>query len=155
MSTLDSSAGAKNGWLSRKFWLTYENGVLLLLGFTFGLVFFDRNAVGVLGSFIIEDLGLTNEQYGLLSSGLALAWALSAYFVAAWSDALRARKPFVLISILVFSVCSALSGLATSFVFLLAARIVMGIAEGFRERCLRGWPHWNEPGSHHLRDARQ
>lgn len=118
-------------------WLSYENGVLLLLGFTFGLVFFDRNAVGVLGSFIIEDLGLTNEEYGLLSSGLALAWALSAYFVAAWSDALRARKPFVLISILVFSVCSVLSGLATTFVFLLVARIIMGIAEGpFLPVCL-------------------
>jgi sugar phosphate permease len=76
---------------------SYENGVLLLLGFSFGLVFFERNAVGILGSFIIEDLGLTNEQLGLLSSGLALAWALSAYFIAAWSDILRARKPFVLI----------------------------------------------------------
>jgi len=118
-------------------WFTYENGVLLLLGFTFGLVFFDRNAVGVLGSFIIADLGLTNEQYGLLSSGLALAWALSAYFVAAWSDALRARKPFVLISILIFSVCSALSGMATSFVFLLVARVIMGVAEGpFLPVCL-------------------
>ncbi len=118
-------------------WLSYENGVLLLLGFTFGLVFFDRNAVGVLGSFIIDDLGLTNEQYGLLGSGLALAWALSAYFVAAWSDALRARKPFVLVSILIFSVCSALSGLATSFVFLLGARLIMGTAEGpFLPVCL-------------------
>jgi predicted MFS family arabinose efflux permease len=110
--------------------LSYENGVLLLLGFTFGLVFFDRNAVGVLGTFIIEDLGLTNEQYGLLSSGLALAWAISAYAISAWSDLLRARKPFVLVSILVFSVCSALSGVATSFAFLLMARIIMGIAEG-------------------------
>jgi predicted MFS family arabinose efflux permease len=108
----------------------YENGILLLLGFSFGLVFFDRNAVGVLGTYIIADLGLSNEQYGLLSSGLALAWALSAYFISAWSDALRARKPFVLLSIVVFSLCSAMSGLATTFAFLLIARIVMGIAEG-------------------------
>lgn len=137
MSTDTSSGRTGRGWRSKDVWLTYENGVLLLLGFTFGLVFFDRNAVGVLGSFIIEDLGLTNEQYGLLSSGLALAWALSAYFVAAWSDVLHARKPFVLVSILVFSVCSVLSGLATTFVFLLAARVIMGIAEGpFLPVCL-------------------
>jgi predicted MFS family arabinose efflux permease len=116
---------------------SYENGILLLLGFTFGIVFFDRNAVGVLGSYIIEDLGLTNQQFGLLSSGLALAWALSAYFIAAWSDLIRARKPFVLLSIVIFSLCSAFSGLATSFVFLLIARIVMGIAEGpFLPVCL-------------------
>ncbi len=133
MTTDSSSAGA----MGRSRWLTYENGILLLLGFTFGLVFFDRNAVGVLGSHIIAELGLTNQQFGMLSSGLALAWALSAYFVAAWSDALRARKPFVLVSIIVFSLCSAISGLATSFAFLLIARIVMGIAEGpFLPVCL-------------------
>ena len=116
---------------------SYENGVLLLLGFTFGLVFFDRNAVGVLSTFIVADLGLTNEQFGLLGSGLALAWAVSAYAISAWSDLVRARKPFVLVSILVFSVCSALSGVATSFAFLLVARIIMGIAEGpFLPVCL-------------------
>lgn len=133
MSTGKSSraAPARSGIFS------YENGVLLLLGFSFGLVFFDRNAVSVLGPNIIEDLGLTNEQYGLLSSGLALAWAVSAYFISAWSDALRARKPFVLISIIVFSLCSAISGLATSFAFLIVARIIMGIAEGpFLPVCL-------------------
>lgn len=136
-----SSASASTGHSSLarlgKAIFSYENAVLLLLGFTFGLVFFDRNAVGVLGTFIIEDLGLTNEQYGLLSSGLAMAWAISAYAISAWSDLLRARKPFVLVSILVFSVCSALSGVATSFAFLLMARIIMGIAEGpFLPVCL-------------------
>lgn len=111
-------------------WLTYENGILFLLGSGFGIVFFDRNAINYLVSSIQIDLGLTNTQIGLLSSGLALAWALSAYFIAAWSDLLRARKPFVLISIIVFSLCSAMSGLATSFALLFAARIIMGIAEG-------------------------
>src|SRR5690606_9578909 len=132
-----STAGAPREAAARKYSSAYENGILLLLGFSFGLVFFDRNAVGVLGTYIIEDLGLSNTQFGMLSSGLAMAWALSAYFIAAWSDVLRARKPFVLLSIIVFSVCSAISGLATGFVFLLIARIVMGIAEGpFLPVCL-------------------
>jgi predicted MFS family arabinose efflux permease len=109
---------------------TYENGVMLLLGFTFGLIFFDRNAVGVLTPFIVDDLGLSNAQLGMLSSGLALAWALSSYLIGAWSDKSGARKPFLLLSIIVFSVCSALSGLAGSFLFLLLARLVMGLAEG-------------------------
>ncbi|HEX7082467.1 MAG TPA: MFS transporter [Gammaproteobacteria bacterium] len=116
---------------------SYENGILLLLGFSFGLVFFDRNTINYLAAAIQTDLGLTNAQIGMLSSGLALAWALSAYFVSAWSDLLRARKPFVLLSIVVFSLCSAVSGLATSFAFLLAARVLMGIAEGpFLPVCL-------------------
>ena len=59
--------------MSRSRWFTYENGILLLLGFTFGIVFFDRNAVGVLSTYSVEDLGLNNTQLGMLSSGLALA----------------------------------------------------------------------------------
>lgn len=123
MSTGTSAAGQSR-------WLTYENGILLLLGFTFGLVFFDRNAVSVLTPFIVDDLGLSGTQLGMLSSALALAWAISAYGVSSWSDRHGARKPFLLFSIVVFSLCSAISGLATSFMFLLIARVVMGVAEG-------------------------
>ena len=120
-----------------KGFFTYENGILVLLGFTFGLIFFDRNAVGVMSAYIIEDLGLTNTQLGMLSSGLALAWAISAYAFSAWSDRKGSRKPFILLSIIVFSLCSASSGLAGSFGFLLLARVVMGIAEGpFLPICL-------------------
>jgi MFS family permease len=118
-------------------WFTYENGLLLLLGFSFGIVFFDRNAVGVLSTFIVRDLDLTNTQLGMLSSGLALAWAFSAYLIGAWSDRKGTRKPFLLATIIVFSICSALSGLAGSFLFLLIARVVMGMAEGpFLPICL-------------------
>jgi len=122
---------------NKKGFFTYENGILVLLGFTFGLIFFDRNAVGVLTPFILDDLQLSASQLGMLSSMLALAWAISAYVFAAMSDRTGARKPFILVSILVFSACSALSGLAGSFGFLLLARIVMGVAEGpFLPICL-------------------
>ncbi len=111
-------------------WLTYENGLLLLLGFSFGIVFFDRNAVGVLGSFIIEDLGLSQTQFGMLGSGLSLSWAISAYLIGAWSDRSGVRKPFLVVSIIVFSLCSAFTGMASTFIMLMIARIVMGLAEG-------------------------
>ncbi|HEY5567078.1 MAG TPA: MFS transporter [Gammaproteobacteria bacterium] len=122
---------------SRSRWLTYENGILLLLGTSFGLVFFDRNTINFLAADIVAELELSGAQLGWLSSGLSLAWALSAYFVGAWSDRVGVRKPFVLGSIILFSLCSAFSGLATSFVALLLARVVMGIAEGpFLPVCL-------------------
>ena len=44
---------------NKKVVFTYENGLLLLLGFTFGIVFFERNAIGPLASYIINDLGLS------------------------------------------------------------------------------------------------
>lgn len=126
----------QRSWLKDKVF-TYENGIVLLLGFTFGVVFFDRNAVGLLGNDIIADLGLSNTQFGMLGSGLSLAWALSAYIIAAWSDRRGARKPFLLLSIVVFSLCSVFSGLATGFLMLLMARVVMGMAEGpFLPVCL-------------------
>lgn len=109
---------------------TYENGILLLLGFTFGLVFFDRNAINVLMPSIIGDLGLNNTQVGLLGSGLSAAWAISAYAIGAWSDRSGMRKPFLLVSTIVFSLMSSLSGLAGSFAALLLIRILMGLAEG-------------------------
>src|SRR5262245_1153245 len=85
---------------------TYENGLLLLLGFTFGIVFFERNAIGPLASYVIKDLGLTQAQIGLLGSGLSLAWAIAAYAIGAWSDRTGLRKPFLLVSVVVFSLCS-------------------------------------------------
>jgi MFS family permease len=109
---------------------TYENGLLLLLGFTFGIVFFERNAIGPLASYIINDLGLNQTQMGMLGSGLALAWAIAAYAIGAWSDRTGLRKPFLLASVVVFSLCSALSGVAATFMMLLLARVVMGFAEG-------------------------
>lgn len=111
-------------------WLTYENGVLLLLAFTFGVAFFDRNAINFLNPYIIKDLGLSNFQVGMIGSGMAAAWALAAYLIAAWSDRTGVRKPFLLTTVAVFSVCSFLSGLAGIFLVLLLARIVMGMAEG-------------------------
>ena len=110
-------------------WFTYENGLLLLLGFTFGVAFFDRNAVSILTPFFIQELNLNNTQIGFLGSGMALAWAISAYFISAWSDRCGVRKQFLLVSVIVFSLCSIMSGLAGSFMMLLLARILMGTAE--------------------------
>ena len=117
--------------------LTYENGLLLMLGSSYGFAFFDRQAISYLSPFIVPDLHLSNTQVGALASGLSLAWALSAYAVGAWSDASGVRKPFLLAAIAIFSLCSVLSGLAASFAILLAARVLMGAVEGpFLPICL-------------------
>jgi MFS family permease len=124
MSTSTTTSNNKSGLF------TYENGILLLLGFTFGLVFFDRNAINVLMPSIVPELGLNNTQVGLLGSGLSAAWAISAIVIGAWSDRSGMRKPFLLASAVVFSLFSSFSGLAGSFVTLLLVRILMGFAEG-------------------------
>ncbi len=116
---------------------TYENGLLLLLGISFGVAFFDRNAATILVPYIEKDLHLTNTQVGFIGSSLAIAWALGAYIIARWSDARGVRKPFLLAFLLIFSACSFLSGLATSFPVLVTARFIMGAVEGpFLPVCL-------------------
>lgn len=115
----------------------YELRVLVLLGLAFGFAYFDRMALTFLAPFVQEDLGLNNEQIGWANSGLSLTWALGAFLIGRWSDMIGRRKPFLIGALLLFSACSVLSGLAWSFESLLAARIVMGAAEGpFLPICL-------------------
>jgi predicted MFS family arabinose efflux permease len=116
---------------------SYELRVLILLGLAFGFAYFDRMALTFVAPFVQRDLALSNEELGWLGSGLSLTWALGAYLVGRWSDAIGARKPFLLAALVIFSFCSVASGLAWSFGSLFAARVVMGAAEGpFLPICL-------------------
>ena len=115
----------------------YELRVVLLLGLAFGFAYFDRMAMTFLSPYVVADLKLSNTQVGALGSGLSLTWALGAYFIGRWSDAVRKRKPFLLAFMVIFSFCSVLSGLAGSFGTLFASRVVMGAVEGpFLPICL-------------------
>ncbi len=108
----------------------YQGMLVLLLSFNFGVVFFDRNSLNFLMQFIKPDLHLSDTQVGLLSSGLSLTFAISSFLVGRLSDRLGSRKPVIVVATLAFSLCSVVSGLATSFLLLLGARILMGAAEG-------------------------
>jgi len=115
----------------------YELRVLVLLGLAFGFAYFDRMALTFLAPFVREDLGLSNEEIGWANSGLSLTWALGAFLIGRWSDRIGRRKPFLIGALVLFSVCSVLSGLSWSFETLLATRVVMGAAEGpFLPICL-------------------
>jgi MFS family permease len=108
----------------------YEIRMIGVLTLMFGFVFFDRNAMGNLAPFITASLHITAEQIGMLSSGLSICWAISGFAIGTLSDALGRRKSILIITVVIFSVCSVLSGLAPSFGVLLASRMLMGLAEG-------------------------
>jgi ACS family hexuronate transporter-like MFS transporter len=108
----------------------YQAGLVALLSINFGILFFDRNALGFLAPFVQPDLRLSNTQVGLLASVLSLTWAFAAFGVGVVSDRTGSRKGLLLLSTLAFSACSFLSGIAGSFVLLLGARALMGVAEG-------------------------
>jgi MFS family permease len=108
----------------------YENGLLALLSITFGLVFVDRFALVYLSPFIAKDLNLNNTEVGLLVSALGITWALSGYFTTAWAEKNNKKKTVFITSVILFSIASITSGLATGFVMLLLSRLLMGFFEG-------------------------
>jgi MFS transporter, ACS family, hexuronate transporter len=108
----------------------YQIFLVLILSLNFGILFFDRNALNFLMPFVQPDLGLTDTQVGMLSSGLSLTWAIAGFTVGRISDRLGSRKPVVVLGTIAFCLCSVVSGLAASFLMLLGARILMGAAEG-------------------------
>lgn len=108
----------------------YRIALVLLLSLNFGILFFDRNALNFLMPYVRPDLGLSDTQVGMLSSGLSLTWAIAGFSVGRFSDWLGSRKPIIIAATLAFCVCSVVSGLAQSFLMLLGARILMGAAEG-------------------------
>lgn len=108
----------------------YELGLLALLSLANGFVALDRLTASYLSPYLVADLGLSNTQLGLLASSLSLAVALSAFWLGRLADITGRRKTIFVGATIAFSLCSALSGLATGFLFLFAARFVLGLAEG-------------------------
>ena len=109
---------------------SYQVLLVGLLSLNFGIVFFDRNSLNFLMPFVKPDLGLSNEQVGIFQSALSLTWALAAFGIGRLSDRIGNRKLLLVLSTLIFSVCSFLTGLAQGFALLLGARLLMGAAEG-------------------------
>ena len=108
----------------------YQALLVGLLSLNFGILFFDRNALNFLMPFVQPDLKLSDTQVGLLSSGLSLTWAIAGFLVGRLSDKLGSRKPVLVAATVAFCLCSVVSGMASSFLMLLGARILMGAAEG-------------------------
>jgi MFS family permease len=108
----------------------YQLLLVCILSLNFGIVFFDRNALGFLMPTIKPELGLSNSQVGAITSALSLTWAVSCLVMGRISDEIGRRKAILILCTIVFSCTSFLSGMAVSFATLLAARLFMGIAEG-------------------------
>lgn len=109
--------------------ISYERKTLALMGVGFGLVGLDRWIIAPLFPHIMKDLGLDFEQLGILVGVLSLTWGAWSIAMGRMSDRIG-RKKILVTTMIAFSVLSAVSGFATSFVSLLLIRAAIGIAEG-------------------------
>src|SRR5690348_16721590 len=89
---------------------TYQVALVAMLSVNFGILFFDRNALGFLMPFVQPDLHLSNTQVGLLSSALSLTWAFAAFGIGVVSDRTGSRKGLLIATTVLFSACSFFSG---------------------------------------------
>jgi len=107
----------------------YEWKIILVLSLTFGLVGLDRFILPVLFPAFMGELHLTYADLGNLVGILAVFWGLSAFAMGFLSDRVGRRKVLIP-AVIVFSLMSALSGMAAGLVSLLVIRAIMGLAEG-------------------------
>ncbi|RYG34610.1 MAG: MFS transporter [Burkholderiales bacterium] len=107
----------------------YRGYVLLSLTLVYTLNFIDRNLLGVVAQPIIAEFGLTDTEYGFLNGPpFALFYALMGIPIAIAADRYN-RVVIMALCIAIWSLMTALCGFASSFVFLLIARIGVAIGE--------------------------
>jgi len=104
--------------------------VLVLLFISALINYIDRTTLSVGATDIQRELGLNNEQIGMLHSGFFLVYAsMQLFSVAGWL-ADRFHVGWVLgIGFLIWSSATAYTGLAQSFLVIMAMRVVLGMGE--------------------------
>ncbi|HTM02891.1 MAG TPA: MFS transporter [Vicinamibacterales bacterium] len=107
----------------------YEVKIIFILSIAFGLVGLDRFILPVLFPSMMGDLHLTYADLGNLVGILAVAWGIAAFAMGYMSDRMGRRKVLIP-AVVLFSLLSALSGIAAGLVSLLIIRAIMGVAEG-------------------------
>ena len=104
--------------------------LLLLLAANFGFVFLARTTVGLLAPFMTGDLALDSMRLGLQAAATDLSWAVSGLATTLFVSR-QASAPRLLVLLTAFCACAELiTGLAQSFVMLLAARVLTGAVSG-------------------------
>ena len=107
----------------------YTRYALGLLVVVYVVNFLDRQVVAILLQAIKRDLGLSDTQLGAFS-GIAFAALYSTLGIpiARWADR-GVRRSIIALALFAWSGMTALQGLAPSFLWLLAARVGVGIGE--------------------------
>lgn len=115
---------------NNKVWdTTYEWKAVLLLSLGFGLVGLDRWIIAPLLPAMMVDLELSYQDVGLIFGALGMTWGIFAIISGRLSDSIGHRKVLIP-SIIIFSLASGFSGMATGLISLILVRSLMGVAEG-------------------------
>jgi predicted MFS family arabinose efflux permease len=107
----------------------YQKLVVALLAFLQFTIILDFMIISPLGAFLLRDLHITTRQFGLVVSAYAFSAGASGLLAAGFADKFD-RKRLLLFFYGGFLLGTLLCGVADSYTFLLAARIVTGVFGG-------------------------
>lgn len=107
----------------------YRTYVLVTLTVVYTFNFIDRILIGVVGRPIIDEFGLSNFQFGILSGiGFALFYTLLGIPIANMSEKMN-RTRIIGVCVILWSIATVLCGFTVGFITLLLARLAVGIGE--------------------------
>jgi predicted MFS family arabinose efflux permease len=113
----------------QKTFSSYEVFVICILTFIQFTVILDFMVLSPLGAILMPTLNITPAQFGMVVSGYAISAGVSGLLAAGFADKFD-RKKLLLFFYTGFVVGTLLCGLAPTYEFLLAARIITGIFGG-------------------------
>ena len=107
----------------------YRIYVLFVLTIIYAFNFVDRQLLVILQEPIKAELDLSDTQLGLLTGfAFALFYVICGIPIARWADR-GVRRNIIAWALTVWSIMTAVSGLATNFTYLLLARVGVGVGE--------------------------
>lgn len=104
------------------------SALVFLLGAAVFLNYVDRGAIGIAAPLMKTDLGLTEEQYGIVFSAFFWIYAPVQMFAGWLCDRFSVYK-LMAAGILLWAVATLLMGFAGGFLSLLVLRIMLGVGE--------------------------
>lgn len=100
-----------------------------MMTITYALNLFDRQLLSMLQESIKADLGLSDTQLGLLTgTAFAFFYVIAGVWIARWADRGN-RRTIISLAVGLWSLMTALSGLASNYAQLFLARMGVGLGE--------------------------
>jgi len=111
-------------------WGKYEFKILWWFFFMWGIVFLDRLVMAFLAPVIMEDIGITDPQYGLINTLTTGCYAVSAIFLTGVLEATGKRKKWFIILCMGAGLFACAGAFTQTFEQLLITRAFVGFCEG-------------------------
>jgi len=123
--------------------------VMLLIMSLVVINYIDRSAIGYAIGPISESMGISAGQWGLISGAFSVGYLIVAFLSGPMVDYFGSKK-ILAISIIIWSLASALTAVASTFFVIFVARVLLGLGEGpgfpAASRVTSRWMPKNEQG---------